>query len=79
MAITNTLRARLEVLGGKELVDIFDRIGDSGKKAFDKVDKEAKEATREVKKLEKELKALDRIARDIRAKIRIDKTGVATP
>ncbi|MFN3506603.1 MAG: hypothetical protein ACK4ZU_03940 [Allorhizobium sp.] len=79
MAITNTLRARLEVLGGKELVDIFDKIGDSGKKAFDKVDKEAKEATREVKKLEKELKALDRIARDIRAKIRIDKTGVATP
>lgn len=78
MAITNTLRARLEVLGGKELVDLFDKIGDSAKKGFDKVDKEASQATREVKKLEKELKALDKIAKDIRAKIRIDKDRVPT-
>lgn len=79
MAISNTLRARLEVLGGKELIDLFDKIGDSAKKGFDTVDKEAKEATREVKKLERELKALDRIARNIRAKIKIDKSGIATP
>lgn len=73
MAINNTLRARLEVLGGKELIDLFDKIGHSAKKGFDKVDKEAEQATREVKKLERELKALERISKNIRAKIKIDK------
>ncbi|WP_313194882.1 hypothetical protein [Shinella zoogloeoides] len=73
MAINNTLRARLEVLGGKELIDLFDKVGDSAKKGFDKVDKEAEKATREVKRLERELKSLERISRDIRAKIKIDK------
>lgn len=79
MAISTTLRARLEVLGGRELIDLFDKIGDGAKRGFDKVDKEAAEATKEVKKLERELKALDRIARNIRASIKVDKTGVATP
>ncbi len=79
MAISNTLRARLEVLGGKELIELFDKIGDSAKKGFDKVDREAEQATKEVKKLERELKALDRIARNIRAKIKIDKGKTPTP
>ncbi|NKJ77762.1 hypothetical protein [Rhizobium leguminosarum] len=75
MAIKNTLRARLELLGGKKIVEDFEKFGESAKKAFDRIDREAKKATRDVKELEKELKALDRISRDIRANIKVDKDG----
>lgn len=75
MAIKNTLRARLELLGGKKIVEDFEKFGESARKAFDRIDREAKKATREVKELEKELKALDRISRDIRANIKVDKDG----
>jgi hypothetical protein len=78
MAGKNTLRARLELLGGKEIVGQFAAIEKSAKKGFDTIEREAKEATRDVKELERELAKLEAMSKSIRASIKVKKGGSLT-
>lgn len=78
MAVKNTLRARLELLGGKEIVGQFAAIEKSAKKGFDTIEREAKEATRDVKELERELAKLEAMSKSIRASIKVKKGGSLT-
>ena len=78
MAGNNTLRARLELLGGKEIVGQFQAIEKSAKKGFDTIEREAKEATRDVKELERELAKLEAMSKSIRASIKVKKGGSLT-
>jgi hypothetical protein len=73
MAPTTKLRARLEMLGGKEVVAQFGEIKKASKSAFDSIEREAKEATRDVKELERELAKLEAESRAIRASIKVKK------
>ena len=78
MAAKNTLRARLELLGGKEIVGQFHQIEKSAKKGFDTIEREAKEATRDVKDLERELAKLEALSKSIQASIKVKKGGSLT-
>lgn len=78
MAAKNTLRARLELLGGKEIVGQFHAIESAAKKGFDTIEREAKEATRDVRDLERELAKLEAMSKSIRASIKVKKGGSLT-
>ena len=67
------LRARLELLGGKEIIATFDKIKQGAKDGFGTIEKEAKKATKDVKELERELAKLEAEAKAIRANIRVTK------
>lgn len=67
----NTLRARLEVLGGEKVAREFAEIGRAGDHMFDKLGDDALKAAAKIKLLEHELKKLDRLSKTIRASISV--------